>query len=165
MSNASLKQLARYHPNHPEPKVSAEFFGFIKDANYVDPDPVDHQNWRNEEEMKETAYAEELKTLKEFKNTKNEWYVKETGRRRRKATPKIQKGEGSSSQPKKKQKKAAKTLLVDETEEDEPVVAAEEDPFNVGEDMMFNTEVLETGPTVEAEQVVNVEVQKEKKKK
>ncbi|KAJ0792243.1 hypothetical protein HanOQP8_Chr01g0015251 [Helianthus annuus] len=44
MSNDSLKQLARYHPNHPEPKKVAEFFGFIKDANYADPDPVNHQN-------------------------------------------------------------------------------------------------------------------------
>ncbi|XP_035835816.1 bromodomain-containing protein 4-like [Helianthus annuus] len=164
MSNDSLKQLARYHPNHPEPKVGAEFFGFIKDANYVDPGPVDHKNWRNEEEMKEAAYAEELKTLAEFKYIKNEWFVKETGRRRRKATPKIQEGEGSSSKPKKKQKKAAETLLIDEPEEDEPVVAAEDDPYNAGEDMMFNVDVLETGPTVTAEvdQAVNVEAGKEK---
>ncbi|XP_035837260.1 muscle M-line assembly protein unc-89-like [Helianthus annuus] len=164
MSNDSLKQLARYHPNHPEPKVGAEFFGFIKDANYVDPDPVDHKNWRNEKEMKEAAYAEELKTIAEFKSIKNEWFVKETGRRRRKATLKIQEGEGSSSKPKKKQKKAAETLLIDEPEEDEPVVAAEEDPFNVDEHMMFNIEVLESGPTVEVEQVVNIEAQKGKEK-
>ncbi|XP_022031804.1 histone-lysine N-methyltransferase SETD1A-like [Helianthus annuus] len=164
MSNDSLKQLARYHPNHPEPKVGAEFFGFIKDANYVDPDPVDHKNWRNEEEMKEVVYAEELKTLAEFKSIKNEWFVKETGRRRRKATPKIQEGEGSSSKPKKKQKKAAETLLIDEPEEDETVVTAEDDLYNAGEDMMFNVDVLETGPTVtaEVEQVVNVEAGKEK---
>ncbi|MFS7963122.1 hypothetical protein Hanom_Chr08g00734441 [Helianthus anomalus] len=107
MNDVSLKQLGRYHPNHPEPKVGAEFFGFIKDANYVDPNPVDHKNWRNEEEMKEAAYAEELKILEEFKNIKNEWFVKETGRRRIEATPKVQEGEGSSSKPKKKQKKAA----------------------------------------------------------
>ncbi|MFS7912395.1 hypothetical protein Hanom_Chr02g00129481 [Helianthus anomalus] len=44
MSNDSLKQLARYHPNHPKPKKVAAFFGFIKDKNYVDPDPVNHQN-------------------------------------------------------------------------------------------------------------------------
>ncbi|XP_022018946.1 rRNA biogenesis protein RRP36-like [Helianthus annuus] len=164
MSNDSLKQLARYHPNHPEPKVGVEFFGFIKDANYVDPDPVDHKNWRNEEEMKEAAYAEELKTLEEFKSIKNEWFVKETGRRRRKATPKVQEGEGSPSQPKKKQKKVAKTLLIDEPEEDETVVATEDDPFNASEDMMFNVDVLETGPTVTAEvdQAVNVEAGKEK---
>ncbi|XP_035838836.1 glutamic acid-rich protein-like [Helianthus annuus] len=166
MSNDTLKQLVRYHPNHPEPTVGAEFFGFIKDANYVDPDPVDHQNWRNEAEMKEAVYAEELKILKDFKNTKNEWYVKETGRRRRKATPIVQKVERSSSQPKKKQKKAAKTSLIDEPEEDETVVAAEEDPFNVDEHMLFDTDVLETGPTVVAEvdQVVNVEAQKGKDK-
>ncbi|XP_022003910.1 uncharacterized protein LOC110901387 [Helianthus annuus] len=166
MSNDSLKQLARYHPNHPEPKDGAEFFGFIKDANYVDPDPVDHQNWRNEAERKEAAYDEELKILKDFKNSKNEWYVKETGRRRRRATPKAQEGEGSSSKPKKKQKKAAEMSLIDEPEEDETVVAAEEDPFNVEEHLLFDTEVLETGPTVEveAERVVNVEAQKGKDK-
>ncbi|XP_021985315.1 glutamic acid-rich protein-like [Helianthus annuus] len=116
--------------------------------------------------MKEAAYAEELKILKDFKNTKNEWYVKEIGRRRRKATPKAQKGEGSSSQPKKKQKKAAKTSLIDEPEEDEQVVAAEEDPFNVDAHMLFDSDVLETGPTVVAEvdQVVNVEAKKGKEK-
>ncbi|XP_022003992.2 uncharacterized protein LOC110901472 [Helianthus annuus] len=156
MSNDSLKQLARYHPNHPEPKIGAEFFGFIKDVNYVDPDPVDHQNWRNEEEMKEAAHAEELKTLVEFKNTRNDWFVKETRRRRRKVTPKVKEGEGSSSQPKKKQKKATKTLLIDEPEEDEPVVTAEEDPYNVDENLMFNVDVLET------EQAIEVEAQKEK---
>ncbi|XP_021979950.1 cell surface glycoprotein 1-like [Helianthus annuus] len=119
---------------------------------------------RNEEEIKEAAYAEELKTLAEFKNIKNEWFVKETGRRRRKATPKIQEGEGSSSKPKKKQKKAAETLLIDEPEEDETMVTTEDDPYNAGEDMMFNVDVLETGPTVtaEVEQVVNVEAGKEK---
>ncbi|XP_035835797.1 fibrous sheath CABYR-binding protein-like [Helianthus annuus] len=116
--------------------------------------------------MKEAAYVEELKILKDFKNTKNEWYVKETGRRHRKATPNVQKGEGSSSQPKKKQKKATKTSLIDEPEEDEQVVAAEEDPFNVDEHLLFNTEVLETGPTVEVEteHIVNVEAQKGKDK-
>ncbi|XP_022028876.1 uncharacterized protein LOC110929985 [Helianthus annuus] len=164
MSNDSLKQLARYHPNHPEPKIGAEFFGFIKNVNYVDPDLVDHKNWRNEEELKEAAYAEELKTLAEFKSIKNEWFVKETGRRRRKATPKVQEGEGSSSKPKKKQKKAAETLLIDEPEEDEPGVTVEDDLYNAGEDMMFNVHVLETGPTVTAEvdQAVNVEAGKEK---
>ncbi|XP_022014838.1 uncharacterized protein DDB_G0286299-like [Helianthus annuus] len=172
MSNDTLKQLVRYHPNHPEPKVGAEFFSFIKDANYADPDPVDHQNWRNEAEMKEAAYAKELKILEDFKSTKNEWYVKETGRRRRKATPIVKKDEESSSQLKKKQKKAAKTSLIDEPEEDEQVVtveketvvAAEEDPFNV--DDLFDTDVLETGPTVVADvdKVVNVEVQKGKEK-
>ncbi|MFS7961986.1 hypothetical protein Hanom_Chr08g00721371 [Helianthus anomalus] len=144
MSNELLKQLARYHPNHPESMIGAEFFGFIKDANYVDPDPVDHLNWRNEAEMKEAAYAEELKVLEEFKPTRNDWFVKQTKRRRRKVTPKVQEGEGSSSQPKKKQKKAVKKLLIGEPEEDDPVVSAEEDPYNVDESLMFNVDVLET---------------------
>ncbi|XP_021991003.1 peptidoglycan DL-endopeptidase CwlO-like [Helianthus annuus] len=56
--------------------------------------------------------------------------------------------------------------LIDEPEEDEQVVATEEDPFNVEEHLLFDTEVLETGPTVEveAEHVVNVEAQKGKDK-
>ncbi|XP_035842235.1 glutamic acid-rich protein-like [Helianthus annuus] len=172
MNEVTIKQLMRYHPNHPEPKVSAAFFGFIKDANYVDPDPVDHQNWRNEAEMKEAAYAEELKVLEDFKSTKNEWYVKESGRRRRKATPIVQQVDGSFSQPKKKQKKAAKTSLIDEPEEvetvvtveKETVVAAEDDPFNV--DDLFDSDILETGPTVVADvdKAANVEAQKGKGK-
>ncbi|XP_022032569.1 bromodomain-containing protein 4-like [Helianthus annuus] len=125
MSNDSLKQLARYHPNHPEPKKIAEFFGFIKDVNYVDPDLVNHQNWRNEEEMKEAAYADELKALEEFKSTRNDWFVKEPRKRGKKATPKAKKGEGSSSQPKKRQKNVAKTLLIDEPDVEEPVPEAE----------------------------------------
>ncbi|MFS7908206.1 hypothetical protein Hanom_Chr01g00080481 [Helianthus anomalus] len=56
MDNESLKVLARYHPNHPEPSTKAEFFGFIRDKNYQDPDPVDHQKWRNDKEMKERSY-------------------------------------------------------------------------------------------------------------
>ncbi|XP_021991552.1 uncharacterized protein LOC110888329 [Helianthus annuus] len=74
--------------------------------------------------MKEAAYVDELKTLEEFKTTGNDWFVKETRRRGKKATPKVQEGEGSSSQPKKKQKKVAKTLLIDEPEVEEPVQAA-----------------------------------------
>ncbi|XP_022024560.1 histone-lysine N-methyltransferase 2B-like [Helianthus annuus] len=70
--------------------------------------------------MKEKSYADELKILKEFKGTRNDWFVKEQKKRGRKATLKAQIEEGSSSQPKKRQKKAAKTLLVDE-----PVVEAE----------------------------------------
>ncbi|XP_021991581.2 glutamic acid-rich protein-like [Helianthus annuus] len=143
MNEVTIKQLVRYHPNHPEPKVSAEFFGFIKDANYVDPDPVDHQNWRNEAEMKEA----------------NEWYVKETGRRRRKATPIVKKDEGSSSQPKKKQKKAAKTSLIDEPEEDEQVVTVEKETVVVVEDDPFNVDDL-----FDVDKVVNVEAQNEKEK-
>ncbi|XP_035830851.1 intracellular protein transport protein USO1-like [Helianthus annuus] len=172
MNKITITQLVKYHLNHPEPKVDVAFFGAIKDANYADPDPVEHQNWRNEAEMKEAAYAEELKVLAEFKNTKNEWYVKETGRRRRKATPIVQQGEGSSSKPRKKQKKAATISLIDESEEDNPVVTAEkeqvaateDDPFNT--DVLFDTDVLETGPEIVADvnKVVNVESQKEKEK-
>ncbi|KAJ0795673.1 hypothetical protein HanPI659440_Chr04g0153181 [Helianthus annuus] len=82
MDNESLKQLARYHPNHPKPKTKAAFFGFIKDKNYVDPDPVNHQNWRNEKEMKEAGYAAELKILAKFKETRNEWFLKEEKKKR-----------------------------------------------------------------------------------
>ncbi|KAM0025779.1 hypothetical protein Hdeb2414_s0021g00578581 [Helianthus debilis subsp. tardiflorus] len=128
MCTDSLKQLARHHPNHPEPKKIAEFFGFIKDKDYVDPDPVNHQNWRNEEEMKEAGYADELKILEEFKGTRNDWFLKEQRKRGKKATPKAQKGEGSSSQPKKRQKKVAKTLLIAEPDKDEPVANVEENP-------------------------------------
>ncbi|XP_021990854.1 caldesmon-like [Helianthus annuus] len=156
MSNESLKQLARYHPNHPEPKIVVELFGFIKDANYVDPDLVDHLNWRNEEEKKEAAYAEELKTLEEFKPTRNDWFVKEPRRRSRKVTPKVQEGEGSSSQPTKKQKKVTKTLLVDEPEVEEPTVNVEENPYAGIEEVMLDLGDLE------AEQAVNVEAPKEK---
>ncbi|XP_022030558.1 calponin homology domain-containing protein DDB_G0272472-like [Helianthus annuus] len=173
MTNNTLKKLVKYHPNHPEPTLVVEPFGFIKDVQYVDPDPVNHLNWRNEAEMKEARYADELKILADFKNTKNEWYVKESGRRRRMATPIVREGEGSSSsKPRKKQKKAETMSLVDEPEEDNPVVTAEkeqvtaiaDDPFNV--DVLFDTDVLETGPEVVAnvEQVVDVEAQKEKEK-
>ncbi|MFS7964612.1 hypothetical protein Hanom_Chr08g00752391 [Helianthus anomalus] len=122
--------------------------------------------------MKEASYVDELKVLEDFKSTKNEWYVKETGRRRRKATPIAQNVEGSSSQPKKKQKKAAKPSLIDEPEEDnhvvtaerEPVVDAEDDLFNV--DVLFDTDVLETGPTMVADvdKAANVEAKKGKEK-
>ncbi|KAJ0752672.1 hypothetical protein HanPI659440_Chr09g0327041 [Helianthus annuus] len=113
MNEVTIKQLVRYHPNHPEPKVDVAFFGFIKDANYVD--PVEHQNWRNEDEMKEdemkeATYVEELKVLEEFKNTKNEWYVKETGRRRRKATPIVKQGEGSNQNLERSKRKQQQCL-------------------------------------------------------
>ncbi|MFS7966342.1 hypothetical protein Hanom_Chr09g00772661 [Helianthus anomalus] len=87
--------------------------------NYQDLDPVDHLNWRNEEEMKEAGYAEELKVLEEFKGTRNDWFVKEQKRRGRKATPKAQTVEGSSSQHKERQKKFAKTLLIDEPDDED----------------------------------------------
>ncbi|MFS7913106.1 hypothetical protein Hanom_Chr02g00137951 [Helianthus anomalus] len=172
MNEVSIKQLVRYHPNHPEPTIDTVYFGAVKDANYVDPDPVEHQNWRNEEEMKEAAYADELKILAGFKNTKNKWYVKESGRRRRKATPVVKESEGLSSKPKKKQKKATSMSLVDEPEEDNPVVTAEkeqvtatiDDPFN--DDVLIDTDMFETGPEVVAnvEEVANVKVKKDKEK-
>ncbi|KAJ0564036.1 hypothetical protein HanHA89_Chr07g0269771 [Helianthus annuus] len=167
MSNNTLKQLVKYHPNHPEPDLVIESFGFIKDVKYVDPDPVDHQNWRNQEEMKEAFYADELKILENFKTTKNEWYVKESGRRRRLATPTAEQGEGSSSKPKKKQKKKAQTMLVDEPEDDLPIVDVEkEQEVTAGEDLLFDADVLETGPDFVANvvQSVTAEIQKEKEK-
>ncbi|XP_022024231.1 neurofilament medium polypeptide-like [Helianthus annuus] len=107
--------------------------------------------------MKEAAYVDELKTLEEFKTTRNDWFVKETRRRGKKATPKSQEGEGSSSQPKKKQKKVAKTLLIDEPEVEEPVVTAEEDPYADIDQVMLNVDDLVS------EQAANVEAEKEKR--
>ncbi|MFS7966554.1 hypothetical protein Hanom_Chr09g00775081 [Helianthus anomalus] len=128
MSNNTLKQLAKYHPNHPEPDLVVENFGFRKDANYVDPDTENHQNWRNQEEMKEASYADELKILASFVTRKNEWFVKESGRRRRLATPIAEQGEGSSSKPKKKQKKKVQTMLIDEPDdEDVPATDVEKE--------------------------------------
>ncbi|KAM0053850.1 hypothetical protein Hdeb2414_s0006g00188651 [Helianthus debilis subsp. tardiflorus] len=167
MSNNTLKKLVKYHLNHPEPDLVIESFGFIKDVKYVDPDPVDHQNWRNQEEMKDAFYADELKILENFKTTKNEWYVKESGRRRRLATPTAEQGEGSSSKPKKKQKKKAQTMLVDEPEDDIPVDGVEkEQEVTAGEDLLFDADVLETRPDFVANvvQSVTAEVQKEKEK-
>ncbi|MFS8034660.1 hypothetical protein Hanom_Chr17g01583781 [Helianthus anomalus] len=132
MDNETLIVLSRYHKNHPESKTKAEFFGFIKSADYQDPDLADHLKWRSEEEMKEKSAEDELKKLEYFKATRNEWFTKEEKKKRsRKTTPKVQVEEGSSSQPKKKrQKKVVKTLLVDEPEEDEPEANVErnEDP-------------------------------------
>ncbi|KAM0064955.1 hypothetical protein Hdeb2414_s0003g00109111 [Helianthus debilis subsp. tardiflorus] len=127
MDNVTLKVLGRYHTNHPEPSTTAEFFGFIKNKSYVDPDPVDHLKWRNDDEMKEASYADELKILENFKNTRSEWFLKEEKKKRsRKATPQVQTDEGSSSQPKQKsQKKSVETLLVDEPEDEEPEAEAE----------------------------------------
>ncbi|MFS8006611.1 hypothetical protein Hanom_Chr14g01251231 [Helianthus anomalus] len=121
MDNESLKQLARYHPTHQEPSFKVEFFDFIKDKTYQDPDPVNHQNWRNEEQRKEKSYADELKVLENFRESRNEWFLKEEKKKKgRKTTPKVQTKEGSSSQPKKHRKKTADTLLVDEPKEEEP---------------------------------------------
>ncbi|KAJ0757355.1 hypothetical protein HanLR1_Chr04g0137771 [Helianthus annuus] len=130
MDNETLKVLARYPKNHPESTIKAEFFGFIKDKNYVDPDPIDHLKWRNDKEMKETSAADELKTLEGFKNTRSEWFledVKEKKKREGKRTPKEPAEEGSSSQPKKRQKKSVETMLVDESEEEEPDADVEGD--------------------------------------
>ncbi|KAF5755767.1 hypothetical protein HanXRQr2_Chr17g0806501 [Helianthus annuus] len=97
--------------------------------------------------MKEAIYADELKILTNFKTTKNEWYVKESGTRRRLATPTAEQREGSSSKPKKKQKKMARTLLIDEPEEDNPVVDVEkEQDVTAEEDVLIDTDMFETGP-------------------
>ncbi|KAM0070555.1 hypothetical protein Hdeb2414_s0001g00014511 [Helianthus debilis subsp. tardiflorus] len=99
MDNETLKVLARYHKNHPESSTKTEFFGFIKDKNYVDPDPVDHLKWRNEEEKKEASYVEELKILANFKETRNEWFLKEEKKKRsRKTTPKAAGEEGGNEE-------------------------------------------------------------------
>ncbi|KAJ0727730.1 hypothetical protein HanOQP8_Chr07g0241071 [Helianthus annuus] len=167
MSNNTLKQLIKYHPNHPEPDLVIENFGYIKDVKYVDPDPENHQNWRNQEEMKEALYADELKILEKFKDIRNEWYVKESGRRRRLATPTAEQGEGSSSKSKKKQKKKAQTMLIDEPEEDVPAVNVEkEQEVNAGDDLMFDAEMLETGTDFveNVVQTVTTDIQKEKEK-
>ncbi|KAJ0829147.1 hypothetical protein HanLR1_Chr00c0030g0695341 [Helianthus annuus] len=151
MSNVSLKNLIQYHPHHPEPELVVNNFGLLLDADYADPDPVNHQEWRNEAEKKDPMYIVELKIIQGFKPTKNVWYVKESGRIRRLATP-VAEGEGSSSQPKKKQKKKVQTLLVDESEDDIPAADAEkEQEVNIGDDFMLNTDVFETGPEVVAD--------------
>ncbi|KAF5797851.1 hypothetical protein HanRHA438_Chr07g0296291 [Helianthus annuus] len=129
MDNETLIRLSKYHKHWPEPKTKTKFFGFIKDANYEDPDPVNHLKWRNDEEMKEKSAADELTKLAEFKETRNEWFTKEEKKKRsRMRTPKAQAEEGSSSQPqKKRKKKVVETLRVDEPEEDETEADAERD--------------------------------------
>ncbi|KAJ0809433.1 hypothetical protein HanPI659440_Chr01g0015021 [Helianthus annuus] len=129
MDNETLTVLSRYHKNHPESIIKTKFFGFIKDKNYIDPDLVDYQKWRNEKEMKEQSYADEVTILADFKETRNDWFLKEEKKKRsRKTTPKVQTEEGSSSQPKqKRQKKGVETLLVDEPEEEEPEADVEGD--------------------------------------
>ncbi|KAJ0787825.1 hypothetical protein HanPI659440_Chr05g0184731 [Helianthus annuus] len=128
MDNETLTVLSRYHKNNPESKTKVEFFGFIKDKNYKDPDLVDHQKWRNDKEMKEPSAADELAKLADFKETRNEWFLKEEKKKRsRKTTPKVHVEEGSSSQPKKRQKKVVETLVVDEPEEEEPEADVEGD--------------------------------------
>ncbi|KAM0064535.1 hypothetical protein Hdeb2414_s0003g00104081 [Helianthus debilis subsp. tardiflorus] len=89
MDNDTLIVLSRYHKNHLESTTKAEFFGFIKDKNYKDPYPVDHQKWRNDKEMKEKSAVDELTKLADFKETRNEWFLKEEKKRSRKTTPKV----------------------------------------------------------------------------
>ncbi|KAM0008881.1 hypothetical protein Hdeb2414_s0102g00794081 [Helianthus debilis subsp. tardiflorus] len=160
MSNNTLKNLVKYHPHHPEPDLVIENFGLLRDANYADPDLENHQNWRNQEEMKEALYAVELKILQNFKATKNEWYVKESGRRRRFATH-VAEGEGSSSKPKKKQKKKAQTMLVDESDEDVPKVNVENvQGMTAAENIEIETDLF----TTDAYFVNNSNIQKEQEK-
>ncbi|MFS7987179.1 hypothetical protein Hanom_Chr11g01019441 [Helianthus anomalus] len=74
--------------------------------------------------MKEASYADELKILANFKETRNKWFFKgEKKKRSRKTTPKVQADEGSSSQPKKKrQKKSVETMLVDESDKEDETI-------------------------------------------
>ncbi|XP_021984655.1 stress response protein nst1-like [Helianthus annuus] len=68
--------------------------------------------------MKEAGYADELKILESFKDTRNEWFVKEGKKKKsRKSTPQVQAEEGSSSQPKKRQKKSVETMLESDIDE------------------------------------------------
>ncbi|KAJ0548833.1 hypothetical protein HanOQP8_Chr08g0302961 [Helianthus annuus] len=78
--------------------------------------------------MKEAGYAAELKKLEKFKDTRNEWFVKEEKKKwSRKATPKVQIEKGSSSQPqKKRQKKSVETMLIDESEEEDEAETEDE---------------------------------------
>ncbi|XP_035832056.1 uncharacterized protein LOC110870582 [Helianthus annuus] len=146
MSNNTLKNLVKYHPNHPEPDLVIENFGLLRDVNYVDPDPENHQNWRNQEEMKEALYAVELKIVQGFKPTKNESYVKELGRRRRFATPvAVAEGEGSSSKPKKIQRKKKQTMLIDESDEEIPEMNVENEQETTGaENIVIETDLFTT---------------------
>ncbi|MFS7888930.1 hypothetical protein Hanom_Chr00s000002g01600771 [Helianthus anomalus] len=115
MDNETLIRLSKYNKNWPEPKTKTKFFGFIKDEKYEDPDP-------------KKSSADELKKLKGFCETRNDWYTKEEKEKKKKRTPKAQTEEGSSSQPqKKRKKKAVETLLVYEPEEDETEVNVEKD--------------------------------------
>ncbi|MFS7951554.1 hypothetical protein Hanom_Chr07g00596531 [Helianthus anomalus] len=141
----------KYHKNWPESKTKADFFGFIKSANYEDLDPLNHLTWRNDEEMKEKSAADELTKLAEFKDTRGEWFTKEEKKKRsRKTTSKAQAEKGSSSQPQKKQKKkVVETMLVDEPEEveaKENVEGNQEQLSPVMEQLMKDINVtLETG--------------------
>ncbi|XP_022007236.1 DNA ligase 1-like [Helianthus annuus] len=131
MDNETLIRLSKYTKNWPEPK-KREFFGFVKDDKYEDPDLVNHLKWRNDAEMKEKSAINELNKLEDFYETRNDWYTKvEKGKKKggkRTPTPEVQAEEGSSSQPqKKRKKKTVETLLVDEPEVDETEANVEKD--------------------------------------
>ncbi|MFS8007633.1 hypothetical protein Hanom_Chr14g01263361 [Helianthus anomalus] len=71
--------------------------------------------------MQEKSAADELHKFEDFCETRNDWYTKETEKKKKggKRTPtsKVQAEEGSSFQPqKKRKKKIVETLLVDEPE-------------------------------------------------
>ncbi|XP_021975361.1 glutamic acid-rich protein-like [Helianthus annuus] len=101
--------------------------------------------------MKEAGYADELKILEKFKDSRNEWFVKEEKKKKsRKSTPKVQAEEGSSSQPKKRQKKNVETMLVDEPDEEEPVTNVEETQESDIDDVLKNIEY-----DLEADKVVH----------
>ncbi|MFS7897066.1 hypothetical protein Hanom_Chr00s006734g01735421 [Helianthus anomalus] len=96
--------------------------------------------------MKEKSYADELKVLEDFRESRNEWFLKEEKKKKsRKATPKVQAEEDSSSQPKKKpQKKTVETMLVDESDKEEETEAEAEAEVNVEGDVRLypNSEKL-----------------------
>ncbi|XP_022003497.1 neurofilament medium polypeptide-like [Helianthus annuus] len=117
--------------------------------------------------MKEASYADELRILEKFKDIRNEWYVKESGRRRRLATPTAEPGEGSPSKPKKKQKKKVQTMLIDEPDEDVPAVNVEKEQEAAGgEDIEINADLFTTDTDFieNVVQTVTSDIQKEKEK-
>ncbi|KAM0003428.1 hypothetical protein Hdeb2414_s0284g00856801 [Helianthus debilis subsp. tardiflorus] len=101
--------------------------------------------------MKEKSLAEELKMLAGFKETRNEWLLKEEKKKwSRKTTPKAQAEEGSSTQPnKKRQKKVVETMLVDEPDEDEPEADTERDQVRLSPESERLLKVLNENLEVE----------------
>ncbi|XP_022024970.1 eukaryotic translation initiation factor 5B-like [Helianthus annuus] len=165
MDNDSIRALAKYHPKHPKPTKSAELFGAIKDGNYQDPDPENHEHWRNAEERKEKGYEEELKILKGFISKRSEWFVKEEKKKSRKTTPNVKSGEESSSHPKKKQKKASSMSLIDEPDEDVPATNVEkEQDVTAAENIIINEDLFTTDTDFveNVVQTVTSDIQKEK---
>ncbi|KAJ0764984.1 hypothetical protein HanPI659440_Chr08g0298391 [Helianthus annuus] len=165
MDDDSIRALAKYHPKHSEPTKSAQLFGAIKDRNYQDPDPENHEHWRNEEERKEKSYEEELKILKNFISKRSEWFLKEEKKKSKKSTSTVKTGEESSSQPKKKQKKSTPMSLVDEPDEDIPAANVEkEQEVAMVQDIEINEDVFTTNPDFveNVVQTVTSEIQKEK---